>query len=138
VKPGQDRRGNMYAETADLSAGAAELAKRLGVPVVTLVQLNRGVEQREDKRPSLSDLRNAGQLEEDARQVLMIYRPEYYLRAPLGQETFEQEAERRGKLDQARNQLFFLVEKNSHGPIGQVQAFCDVGCSAIRDWEVAR
>jgi replicative DNA helicase len=138
VKPGQDRRGNMYAETADLSAGAAEMAKRLGVPVVALVQLNRGVEQREDRRPSLADLRNAGQLEEDARQVLMIYRPEYYLRAPLGQETFEQEAERRAKLDQARNQLFFLVEKNSHGPIGQVQAFCDVACSAIRDWEVAR
>lgn len=138
VRPGVDRRGNMYAETADLSSGAAEMAKRLGVPVVALVQLNRGVEQREEKRPALSDLRNAGQLEEDARQVVMIYRPEYYLREPLGQETFEQEAERRAKLDQARNKLFYLVEKSSHGPIGQVQAFCEIACSAIRDWEADR
>jgi replicative DNA helicase len=136
VRPSVDRRGNLYAETADLSAGAAEMAKRLGVPVVALVQLNRGVEQREEKRPALSDLRNAGNLEEDARQVLMIYRPEYYLREPLGQETFEQEAERRAKLEQARNKLFFLAEKNSHGPIGQVQAYCEIACSAIRDWEL--
>lgn len=135
VKPAVDRRGNLYAETADLSGGAAEMAKRLGVPVVALVQLNRGVEQREEKRPTLSDLRNAGNLEEDARQVLMIYRPEYYLREPLGSETFEQEAERRAKLDQARNKLFFLAEKNSHGPVGQVLAFCEVACSAIRDWD---
>jgi replicative DNA helicase len=135
LRPGTDRGGNLYAETADLSAGAAEMAKRLGVPVVALVQLNRGVESRDDKRPGLADLRNAGQLEEDARQVLMLYRPEYYLRAPIGRESFEQEAERRAKLEDARHKLFFLIEKNSHGPVGQVQAFCDVACSAIRDWE---
>lgn len=135
LKPGTDRGGNLYAETADLSAGAAEMAKRLGVPVVALVQLNRGVESREEKRPGLADLRNAGQLEEDARQVIMVFRPEYYLRSPLGKESFEQEAERRAKLEDARNKLFFLVEKNSHGPVGDVLAFCDVACSAIRDWE---
>jgi replicative DNA helicase len=135
VKPSVDRKGNRHAEVADLSAGASEMAKRLMVPVLALVQLNRGVEGREDKRPQLSDLRQAGELEEDARQVLFIYRPEYYLREPTGNESFEEQTERVEQLRKVENQMFFLVEKNSHGPRGQVKAFCDIACSAIRDWE---
>jgi replicative DNA helicase len=120
---------------ADVSGDAAEMAKRLGVPVLGLVQLNRQVETRgEDKRPVLSDLRQAGELEEDARQVIFLYRPEYYLRDGLDGESFEQRAEREEKLNACRNQLFWLVEKNSHGPRGQVKTFCDIACSAVREW----
>jgi replicative DNA helicase len=134
VRPGKDRRGNMHAEMADKSADAADMAKRLEVPVLALVQLNRGVEGRDDKRPMLSDLRQAGELEEDARQVVFLYRPEYYLRPPADTESFEAKVEREAKLDQARNKLFWIVEKNSHGPRGQALTFCDIAASAVREW----
>lgn len=135
VRPTNDRRGNKHAETADVSGGVAEMAKRLGVPVLALVQLNRQVEGRPDKTPGLSDLRQAGELEEDARQVIFLYRPEYYLRAPVDGETFEQEVERKAKLQDAARKLFWIVAKNSHGPLGQVLTYCDIGSSAIRSWD---
>lgn len=136
VRPSKDRKGNKHAEVADVSNGVAEMAKRLGVPVVALVQLNRGVEGRDDKRPVLSDLRQAGELEEDARQVVFIYRPEYYLREPTDQEVFEAKTKRMTELRAVENQMYWIVEKNSHGPRGQVKTFCEIACSAIRDWEV--
>lgn len=134
VKPSNDRRGNKHAEVADVSNDAAVMAKRLGVPVLGLVQLNRAVESRDGNRPQLSDLRQAGELEEDARQVMFLYRPEYYVKEPVNSETFEERTARIDKLQACKNQLFWLVEKNSHGPLGQVQSFCEIACSAIREW----
>lgn len=134
VKPPTDRKGSRHAEVADVSGEGQVMAKRLGVPLLALVQLNRGVEGRDDKRPMLSDLRQAGELEEDARQVIFVYRPEYYVREGKPDETFEERAAREEKLEACRNQLFWLVEKNSHGPRGQVQSFCEIACSAIREW----
>lgn len=136
VRPEKERGGSRHAEMADISGGAAELSKRLGVPVIACAQLNRAVEGRgEDKRPVLSDLRQAGELEEDARQVVFLYRPEYYYRPPQDPslEGADARFERERKLDQVRHKLFFLVEKNSHGPTGQVEAFCDIASSAVRD-----
>lgn len=131
VRPDKDRKGAKHAEVADVSRGLAEMAKRLGVPVVALCQLNRGVEGRDDKRPTLSDLRQAGEIEEDARAVVFLYRPAYYLREPLGIETAEQAAEREAKLMKAKGQLFLLVEKNSHGATCQIEAWCDPATSAV-------
>lgn len=135
VRPGKDRRGARHAEMADISNEASEMAKRLGVPVVGLVQLNRGVESREDKRPQLSDLRQAGELEEDARQVVFIYRPEYYLRPPADGESFDQECERREKLKAVEKKMYWIVGKNSHGPLGEVLTYCDIASSAVRSWQ---
>lgn len=134
VRPAKERNGSKHAEVADVSADAQLMAKRLGVPVVGLVQLNRGVEGRDDKRPMLSDLRQAGELEEDARQVIFLYRPEYYVREGLEGETFERRAERLEQLQKCAHQLYWLVEKNSHGPRGQVLTFCEIACSAVREW----
>lgn len=135
VRAEKDRKGSRHAEVADVSAGLAEMAKRLHAPVIALCQLNRGVEGREDKRPVLSDLRQAGEIEEDARQVVFFYRPEYYLRAPDDplSETAAERAERETKLARARNRLVWIVAKNSHGPLGQVETYCEIACSAIRD-----
>ena len=135
VRPEKDRQGSKHAEVADVSRALAEMAKRLEVPVIALCQLNRGVEGREDKRPMLSDLRQAGEIEEDARLVVFLYRPEYYFRPPQdpGAETPEQRVERETKLDRNRNKLFWLIEKNNNGPLGQVETFCDVACSVVRD-----
>lgn len=134
VRPSNDRRGNKHAEVADVSNDCQAMAKRLNVPVLALVQLNRAVENREGHEPQLSDLRQAGELEEDARQVMFLYRPEYYMREPAKDETFEERAERMEKLQACKNQLFWLVEKNSHGARGQVKSFCEISCSAFRDW----
>ena len=139
IRPDTDRQGSRHNEVADISRGLSAMAKRLGVPVLALCQLNRGVESndRKDKRPRLADLRQAGELEEDARQVVFLYRPEYYFREPLDgdKESHEERIDRIAELDRHRHKLHWIVAKNSHGPMGQVETFCDIGCSAIRDWE---
>ena len=138
IRPDKDRQGSKYAETADISHALAAMAKRLGVPVICLCQLNRQVEGRgEDKRPTLSDLRQAGEIEEDARVVIFLLRPAYYLRPPEGHEDAAARAERESKLERCRYQLFWIVAKNNNGLTGQVETFVDVGCAAIRSREAA-
>jgi replicative DNA helicase len=129
-----DRRGNKVAEVGDTSRGLAEMAKRLNVPVIALCQLSRDVEKRDlkDTRPRLSDLRWSGEIEQDARLVLMLWRPEYYIKAPLDNDG-DADIAYHASLDPVRNRLFWLVEKNNSGPTGQVETFCDMACSAIRD-----
>jgi replicative DNA helicase len=135
AKADNDRKGNKVAEVGDISRGLAEMAKRLDVPVVALCQLSRDVEKRDnkDKRPSLSDLRWSGEIEQDARLVMFLYRPEYYCRRPEDESDFEAMSEWRSRLDKVRRKLFWLVEKNNNGPTGEVETMCDIACSAIRD-----
>lgn len=134
-----DRKGNKVAEVGDVSRALAEMAKRLNVPVVALCQLSRQVEARgnTDRRPELADLRWSGEIEQDARQVIFLYRPEYYVKPPENEADFEAMAEYRAELDKVRNKLFWLVRKNNNGPVCQVETFCDIACSAIRDREAA-
>lgn len=109
-----------YEQITEISIALKALAGQLNVPVIALSQLSRAVEQREDKRPQLSDLRESGQLEQDADTVLFCYRDEYYverMRPALDAPVDEHEAWR-AAMESARNRLEVIVAKQRQGEIG--------------------
>ena len=115
-------------EVSEITRGLKAVAKELDVPVVALSQLSRATEQRDDKRPQLSDLRESGSIEQDADVVLFIYREEYYLsrEKPTQRdgESNEKFADRQARYEERVNQVASLAEvivgKQRHGPIGMV------------------
>jgi replicative DNA helicase len=113
------------------------LAKELDCAVIAMVQLNRGVEGRDEKRPTLADLRWSGALEQDADVVLLLYRPAYYLSRPFDGDE-EERAERAAQLDKVKNLLEINIAKQRGGGTPSLQFFTDIGCSVIRDMEFYR
>lgn len=127
------RQGQVQAIT-EISNGLKAMARELGVPVLALAQLNRGLESREDKTPQMSDLRDSGALEQDADKILFLHRPHYYLSRTLptrhGKETDEAFANRMTTWQDAVaasvGRADVLVAKNRQGPTGRTDLrFCD-------------
>ncbi len=120
IKPSLARPDNRVLEIAEMTRNLKALAKELDMPVLCLSQLSRQVEQRDDKRPQLSDLRESGAIEQDADVVMFIYREEYYTerKEPSpGTEDYQKWQEKMGKI---HNVSEVLVAKQRHGPIGKV------------------
>ena len=121
----QDNRVN---EISEISRGLKTLAKELQVPVIALSQLSRAVEQREDKRPMLSDLRESGSIEQDADMVWFIFRAEYYHDAvrpdqPNAESTADQQAKYNEWVEKHLslvNKATLIVAKQRHGSTGNV------------------
>ena len=119
---------NRVQELSDITRGLKALAKELDVPVLALSQLSRGVEQREDKRPMLSDLRESGSIEQDADVVMFIYREEYYLgraepekRPEESDEKFNDRFDRwKDRMEEIYDLAEVIIAKQRHGPIGQI------------------
>jgi len=120
-------------ETGEITMGLKVLAKELGIPIILLAQLSRAVEGRDDKRPVMADLRNSGDIEQDADTVLMLYRAAYYeakKEPPAGSGEFIVWEE---KMRQVQNRLDCIVEKQRSGPTGTVRLYCDIACNVVRD-----
>jgi replicative DNA helicase len=124
---GRGSNDNRVQEISEISRGLKQLAKELDVPVIGVSQLSRAVEQREDKRPQLSDLRESGSIEQDADIVLFVYREEYYLRAiepkhPIPDDppdVFAKFDEWEGKYKQVAGMAELIIAKNRHGGTGK-------------------
>lgn len=109
-----------YEAVSQISRALKAMAKELGVTIVALAQLSRAVEQRDDKRPQLSDLRDSGQIEQDADAVVFLYRDEYYLEREKPKKG--QEDDHQARLDAARGQITFICAKRRNGPTGTANA----------------
>lgn len=103
-----DRRPDRYLQVSQMSFDLDRIKKDFDIPVVAAAQLSRAVEQRHDKHPMLSDLRDSGSLEQDADAVVMLFRPSHYADAP-------------------ENELEFRVEKNRHGSLFNATLFIEEG-----------
>ena len=118
---GMGRNDNRVQEVSMITQSLKSLAKELSIPVIALAQLSRQVENREDKKPQLSDLRESGSIEQDADMVMFIYREAYYLSRLEPREGTEEHFKWQENMDQVRGQADIIIGKQRHGPIGNVK-----------------
>lgn len=131
VQPEGKGRSN-YEAVSEVSRGLKAIAKDHDLAVFALAQLSRAVEQREDKRPHLSDLRDSGQIEQDADAVLFLYRHEYYLRQAQPDEGDPRHGEWCRRLRDCEGALELILAKRRNGRTGKGQAVFWGGNQAVR------
>ncbi|HEX8062458.1 MAG TPA: replicative DNA helicase [Allosphingosinicella sp.] len=139
---GRNSNDNRVQEISEISRGLKMLAKELNLPVVALSQLSRAVEQREDKRPQLADLRESGSIEQDADMVLFVYREDYYL-APSEPEhpvpgdpadKFEKYKAWQDKMDPVKGFAEVIIAKQRHGATGKVKLKFEAKITKFSDY----
>lgn len=128
----QAKASSRFEEITKISIALKSLAAQLNVPVLALSQLSRKVEERNDKRPQLADLRESGQLEQDADSVLFCYRDEYYVER-LKPDDPEKLEKWKAAMEASRNRLEIIVAKQRQGQIGTAHVFCNPALNRI--WE---
>jgi len=118
---GMNANANRVQEVSMITQGLKSLAKELDIPVLALAQLSRQVEQRDDKRPQLSDLRESGSIEQDADVVMFVYREEYYVARSEPSEGTEEHLKWQEDMEQLHGKAEVIVGKQRHGPIGTIK-----------------
>ncbi|MBW8783602.1 MAG: replicative DNA helicase [Novosphingobium sp.] len=126
---GRGSNDNRVNEISEISRGLKTLAKELSVPVVALSQLSRAVEQREDKRPQLSDLRESGSIEQDADMVWFVFREDYYVAAKEPKrpsesddaKTHDTHASWAAEMERVYGLAELIIAKQRHGATGKVR-----------------
>jgi len=112
-------------EISEITRGLKALAKELSVPVMALSQLSRAVEQRDDKRPQLSDLRESGTIEQDSDVVMFVFREEYYIERRQPSEGTPEHMTWQAEMEKAHNIAEVIIGKQRHGPVGTVKLHFD-------------
>jgi len=130
---GKSSNDNRVQEISEISRGLKQLAKELDLPVLALSQLSRAVEQREDKRPQLSDLRESGSIEQDADMVWFVFRPDYYVAAKQPSEDHPDFAAWQEEMSRVYGTAELLVAKQRHGATGKVKMRFDSRITKFSD-----
>ncbi len=120
MKGSYNNKDGRVQEISQITQGLKAIAKELGVPVLALSQLSRQVEQRDDHKPQLADLRESGSIEQDADVVMFVYREGYYLQRKEPREATVEHAEWQAKMNEVAHLAEIIIGKQRHGPIGKV------------------
>ena len=124
---------NRVQEISEITQGLKALAKELDVPVLALSQLSRQVEQRDNKKPQLSDLRESGSIEQDADVVMFVYREAYYLENKEPTLGSVEHAEWQQKMDEISRLADIMIGKQRHGPTGNVKVEFEAMYTKFKD-----
>ena len=120
MRGGVNAKDGRVQEISEITQGLKALAKELNVPVLALSQLSRAVEQRDQKKPQLSDLRESGSIEQDADVVMFVYREAYYLEKQEPKVATVEHAEWQAKMNEVSNLAEIIIGKQRHGPTGNI------------------
>jgi replicative DNA helicase len=140
------RADSRVLEISMITQGLKALAKELSLPVLALSQLSRQVENRDDKRPQLSDLRESGSIEQDADAVMFIYRDEYYLEQKMPKEiAFDGSSDKfnaamdewQQRMAKAHNRADLIIAKQRHGPTGSIPLLFEGEFTRFGDLDLA-
>ncbi len=123
-------------EISQITQGLKAIAKELGIPVVALSQLSRQVEQRDDHKPQLADLRESGSIEQDADVVMFVYREGYYLQRKEPREATVEHAEWQAKMNEVAHLAEILISKQRHGPIGKLTLEFEERFTKFKDTQI--
>ena len=133
MRTNSNRMDGRVQEISEITQGLKALAKELNVPVVALSQLSRAVEQRDDKKPQLSDLRESGSIEQDADVVIFVYREQYYLERKKPKEGSIEFAEWQSKMSDIHGAAELILGKHRHGSTGVVHVEFEGAFTKFKD-----
>ncbi|MBO6493211.1 MAG: replicative DNA helicase, partial [Pelagibacteraceae bacterium] len=133
MKSANIRNDGRVQEISEITQGLKALAKELNVPVLALSQLSRAVEQRDDKKPQLSDLRESGSIEQDADVVMFVYREAYYLERKEPRPATVEHAEWQNKMNEISILAEIMIGKQRHGPTGNIKVEFEAMFTKFRD-----
>ncbi|HEU4805186.1 MAG TPA: DnaB-like helicase C-terminal domain-containing protein [Nitrobacter sp.] len=125
-------KGDAYERISEISRSAKDLAKECGVAICAMAQLSRKVEERSDKRPNLADLRDSGQIEQDADAVLFFLRDEYYLKSSEPPIASEKHAEWQRLMDDCKDRIEFICAKHRHATTDSLMGEFQAAYQAVR------
>ena len=133
MKSGSGKYDGRVQEISEITQGLKALAKELNVPVLALSQLSRQVEQRDNKKPQLSDLRESGSIEQDADVVMFVYREAYYLENKEPTPGSIEHAEWQQKMDEVSRLAEIIIGKQRHGPTGNIKVEFEAMYTKFKD-----
>ncbi len=133
MRTNSNKNDGRVQEISEITQGLKAIAKELGVPVIALSQLSRAVEQRDDKLPQLSDLRESGSIEQDADVVLFVYREQYYLEKKQPKLGSIEHAEWQSKMNDVNGLADIIIGKQRHGPTGNIHVEFEAMYTKFKD-----